>query len=357
VSNPIFDPENLMDQAEREHALNGISELILPVRRRPGMPDFYEKLEEALREQDLLEIAEYRMVKEGFVRLSRPSKLKLPLAALVKHRPHLPALFREISFWRRDFPDLAVEAALRQFYRELTADPALTRSCFEVLAYLLRYKDKLRGLLPRQVPHSESTKLIGRESLLLRLFNAWRGEAGSWEHFFRFFELLERPVEFRFYAPVCRFDSAELNGFHGILTEDSATRFRFMGNAGTLIVENLETFHAEAALSRDRLVIWGCGWKVLLLRRLCGEWPRPIIYWGDIDKEGYEIYGKLKEQIPDLKSTLMDRKTIESHIHASIAKPPFFGPFRSAADLQSEYQYVSEHGLCIEQEKIHHRPY
>lgn len=69
-----------------------------------------------------------------------------------------------------------------------------------------------------------------------------------------------------------------------------------------------------------------CGWKVLLLRRLRDEWPLPIIYWGDIDKEGYEIYGKLKGQIPDLKSTRMDRKTIDSHIHASITKPPFSAP-------------------------------
>ncbi|NJL24045.1 MAG: hypothetical protein HC902_01905 [Calothrix sp. SM1_5_4] len=167
---------------------------------------------------------------------------------------------------------------------------------------------------------------------------------------------MERPVEFRFYAPICVYMGTRLTDFHSVLSQDLAERYAFTELAGTLIVENLETFHVEAAGSRDRLVLWGGGWKAVLLRSLECVLPRPILYWGDIDKEGYEIYGQLKSFVTDISPTLMDRPTIEGHLDFAIQKEPFFGPFRSAYELQAEYQEISQRGICIEQEKIHLRP-
>src|SRR5206468_3268067 len=111
---------------------------------------------------------------------------------------------------------------------------------------------------------------------------------------------------------------AHLTTFNGLLSEDWAAEYQFDGPAGTLIVENLETFYSEVAKCKDRLVLWGSGWKAALLRTLHHRLPRPVLYWGDIDKEGYEIYGHLKSFILDLQPLLMDRKTIESHIPFSV---------------------------------------
>lgn len=357
MSDLLIDVEVLLDQAERELIVDGKAEFEFPVRRRPGVESFYERLEAELRTQTLFSVSDYRSVKEGYARVSRPARLRLTAEALYSRRPHLRALAREVDSWRREFTALGVESALRSSYRDMTGDSALTRACFEVLKYLLDNTDVIKGLLPRQVQHSESTKLIGRESLLLRLFGAWRGEAATWPQFFRYFELLERPVEFRFYAPVCSYMGIRLTDFHSVLSQDLADRYSFTGLSGTLIVENLETFHVEAVSSRDRLVIWGGGWKAVLLRSLERIFPRPILYWGDIDKEGYEIFGQLKAYVTDIRPTLMDRSTIESHLGYAIQKEAFFGPFRCAYELQAEYQDTCQRGICIEQEKIHLRPY
>lgn len=353
----VLDIDVYLESAEHDLLVEGRSEFLYPVRRKSGLADFYERLESDLRNQDLLTVADYRVVKEGWAKISRPSLLRMDRATLVRHRPHLVLLEQEAAKWRREFHDLGADTVIRRAYKEVFKDPLLTRACFEVLSYLLQHRADVRGLLPRQVQHSNSTKLIGKESLLLRLFGIWRSEPATWKEFYRFFELEDRPAEFRFFAPRCLCQTYPLTAFNGILSKDSAPVYDFTGLAGTLIVENLETFHSEAAKSRDRLVIWGGGWKATLLRDIHARFPRPILYWGDIDKEGYEIFGNLKGSITDLQATLMDRATIDSYRHLAVKRDPYLGPFQSVTDLQDEYQDVCRSGLCIEQEKIHARPY
>lgn len=346
----------MLDTAEREHMVEGKREFEFAVRRPSGFKTFYEDLEKELQIQSLFSVCAYRTVKEGYVRVSRPSRLKLTLEALIRRRPHLPSLVKEIEKWRGEFRDLKVDEALHSSYAELTADPHLTRSCFEVLRYLLNNQGAIKGLLPRQVQHAESTKLIRREPLLLRLFAIFRGEPATWPQFLRYFELLERPVEFRFHAPFCVYQKAKLSDFHSVVSQELVNRYDFSNLSGTLIVENLETFFVQAAQNTRRLLLWGSGWKAVLIRHFEHALPRPLVYWGDIDKEGYEIYGQLKSYIPDLKSTLMDYVVIENHMNYAIRKERYFGPYQLAFELQAEYQHVCEQGLCIEQEKIHLQP-
>ncbi len=351
-----IDTERLLDEAERDWVLDGTAFFKFPIRRKPGFEDFYEILERELREFQWLKVAEFRTVKEGFVRVSRPSVLQLKQEDLCLQRPYLRALVEEVRKWQAEFADLGINSALRVAYKEFTADPQLSRSCLEVMNYLIRHRDEVRDLLPRQVQHANSTKLIGKESLLLRLFGIWRGETATWRDFFRFFELQDKPVEFRFFASRCSFKKAELTSFHGLIALDWAQDYDFSGLDGTLIIENLESFYAEIPHSQNRLLIWGSGWKAISLKRLTRLLPKPILYWGDIDKEGYEIYGLLKSHIPDIKAVLMDQTIIDRFVHLAIPREKYFGPFRSAGDLQHEYQDVCQRGICIEQEKVHDHP-
>lgn len=74
--------------------------------------------------------------------------------------------------------------------------------------------------------------------------------------------------------------------------------------------------------------------------------------WGDIDKEGYEIFGYLKKVFPHLKSVLMKQEVIENNKHLHQRKEIYIGPFRAVEGLQLEYEFVSRHGIQIEQEQI-----
>jgi len=279
--------------------------------------------------------------------------MRISNESLLRKRPHLHALAAEIGNWRSEFTDLPVDDLLRTTFKDALADPALTRSCLEIMHHLLAHRAEVEGLLPRQVQHSNSTKLICMEPLLLRLFSLWRRESATWAEFLRFFGLVDKPVEFRFFTTSCRCQGHELRNFHGIISTDTIQEYDFSSLGETLIVENLQTFHAEvAAASSNRMIIWGGGWKVAVLRRMHEKLPRPIRYWGDIDKEGYEIFGHLKSAIPDLQPINMDQQTMLNHLRFAIQRDKFFGPFRDVHDLQEIYQQVCQQGICIEQEKI-----
>jgi hypothetical protein len=353
----LLDSEGFIETAEKSLLLEGKSEFFFSVRRKSNISNFYDLLEKELRAQILFTVSEYRVVKEGWTKISRPAVLRIDRATLIKQKPHLTALEREISRWRIDFSSIGASQIITIAYKDVVADPALTNACLEVLLYLINNREIIKGLLPRQVQHKQSTKLIGQEPLLLKMFGIWRQAPAHWADFFRFFELTSRSVEFRFFAPNCLCQSAKLSHFHGVLSHDWHNDFKFDELRGTLIVENLETFHSESARSQDRLIIWGGGWRVILLRTFQKNLPRPILYWGDIDKEGYEIYGTLKGYISDLQTTLMAKTTIDKHVQLATTKEPFFGPFREVQGLQEEYQEVCRRGLCIEQEKIHDLPY
>jgi hypothetical protein len=206
--------------------------------------------------------------------------------------------------------------------------------------------------LPRQIPHGQSTKLVGKQALLLRLFSYWRDQPSQWSDFYDWFGLIDQPPEFRIFAPTCLVQNNRLREFQGLLAKDWADDFEFSGLSGTLIVENLETFHALAKLSRATLVVWGGGWKAAHLRPLLPCLPRPIYYWGDIDKEGYEIFGLLKSADAGIHFALMDFTAIEKYRSIHQRKEISLGPYRSVAGLQAEYEYVARRGIQIEQEQM-----
>jgi hypothetical protein len=135
-------------------------------------------------------------------------------------------------------------------------------------------------------------------------------------------------------------------------TEQFFMDYDFTCLQGTLIIENHESFYRSLKNSKNTLIIWGSGWKASRLKHLHSLFPKPIFYWGDLDKEGYEIYGYIKKFIPDLNSIFMDLITLNAHPHLSQKKTKFFGPYRQVYELQKAYEWVCSHGLQIEQEQL-----
>jgi hypothetical protein len=282
-----LDVSAYLDQAERDFLISGKVEFVYPVRRGTGDTKFYEELDRELRGQDIIRVHSLREVKEAFTWISRPAALTVDLATLLKKRPHLSLWRGEIETLTQTFDFLDVRAFLESQGAEVISDLVLLRSCLEVLSYLVNHREKVTGLLPRQLPHGQSTKLIGRENLLLRLFSFWREGSATWRDFYVYFELLDKPLEFRFFAPLCTCQNHSLTQFHGLLAKDWASDYEFSKLGGSLIVENL--------MSQDIL----------------------------------ERYRSIQQK-----------------------KDIFLGPFRSVPGLQSEYEFVSRHGIQIEQEQM-----
>jgi hypothetical protein len=80
----------------------------------------------------------------------------------------------------------------------------------------------------------------------------------------------------------------------------------------------------------------------------------PIIYWGDIDVEGFEILSALRAVFPHTGSLMMDEQTVQHFLSLggpgsgrSPLEPPFLAPAERAAFLVCRSK-----NLRIEQERL-----
>jgi hypothetical protein len=74
------------------------------------------------------------------------------------------------------------------------------------------------------------------------------------------------------------------------------------------IVENKITTLAFPNI-KDSIVIFGSGYKVGVLKNTKWLQEKEIVYWGDIDADGFAILSQIRGYFPHLKSMLMDKQT------------------------------------------------
>jgi hypothetical protein len=79
-----------------------------------------------------------------------------------------------------------------------------------------------------------------------------------------------------------------------------------------LIIEN-EISYLSVDVPEDGVVIWGKGFQVDGVGRLCWLAEADILYWGDIDTHGFAILDRLRAWLPQARSALMDRETLLAH--------------------------------------------
>ena len=125
------------------------------------------------------------------------------------------------------------------------------------------------------------------------------------------------------------------------------------------IIENKVTFLSFFNVV-DSIVIFGSGYKVSLLKS--AEWlkNKEIIYWGDIDEDGFAILSNLRSYLPQTKSILMDTKTIERFSHLKVEYDKKSSTKENLSNLTKEeklaYQRVKNDfygkNFRLEQERI-----
>jgi hypothetical protein len=100
-------------------------------------------------------------------------------------------------------------------------------------------------------------------------------------------------------------------------------------------------------------LIRGHGKAIAAGRFLTAVFQGPVYYWGDIDKDGYEIFACVRELFPRAISVLMDDLTLQKYT-SLIQSLPQAEPSLSnlPADLRAVYERVCREGIRIEQEKI-----
>ncbi len=120
-----------------------------------------------------------------------------------------------------------------------------------------------------------------------------------------------------------------------------------------VIVENLMTFLTLPAGCGDA-VIFGKGFQVHVLAQNESLHDAALLYWGDLDAQGFMILSQLRSIFSHTQSRLMDRATYESHKSYVVDGQPC--PAESLPGLTREeaalFTYLRDHNDRLEQEHI-----
>jgi len=126
-------------------------------------------------------------------------------------------------------------------------------------------------------------------------------------------------------------------------------------NATVFIVENRLNLLTLPPFKRG-IAIRGEGSAVTRLGKL--EWlhDNRVIYWGDVDVEGFGILSSLRKLFPagDVQSLMMDRDTVRRHAAFAIQAQSraTLEPARLTDEERAAFLQCAEHSQRLEQEKI-----
>ncbi len=222
--------------------------------------------------------------------LGRESEYAGFLAEAGRVLARLPAL----EGWIRERP--------LRFLRHLGEWDGLARVCEHFLSH------PRPGCYLRQLPIPVHTKFIEEhrgilQALLDRLLppSAVDPDAPDFEGRY-FLKSPERLVRLRFLDP-----TLAVGGLEDLAVPLSRFEALTVCCRTVFVVENLMTFLAFPGVA-GAVCVWGSGFQAA---RLGGAaWLRGprVLYWGDIDRAGFEILAGLRRALPRTESMLMDRE-------------------------------------------------
>ena len=118
------------------------------------------------------------------------------------------------------------------------------------------------------------------------------------------------------------------------------------------IVENKVNFLTFPPVSNS-IVIWGQGYGVVATQNSELLKSVDLIYWGDIDAQGFEILSQFRSYFAHVKSLLMDKATFDKYFENDLGTPSKINvELNLTSEEKALYQYIKVNNYRLEQEKI-----
>lgn len=122
-----------------------------------------------------------------------------------------------------------------------------------------------------------------------------------------------------------------------------------------LIVENKTTLYTTLTLPRmeKTIAIFGSGYSVYNLKS--AEWFKvlELLYWGDIDVQGFEILSQFRGYFPKTKSILMDKQTFDRFFENDLGTTSNISTDLNLTESEQKlYDLLKANNWRLEQEKI-----
>lgn len=123
-----------------------------------------------------------------------------------------------------------------------------------------------------------------------------------------------------------------------------------------IIVENKTNLHTIALTlpsMKNTIVIFGSGFKIENLKN--AEWlsTAKILYWGDLDVQGFEILSQMRSYFPLTKSFLMDETTFDKFFENDNGTLSNINSLLNLTEKEMNiYKKIKKNNWRLEQEKI-----
>ena len=122
-----------------------------------------------------------------------------------------------------------------------------------------------------------------------------------------------------------------------------------------LVVENKTTLYTTLTLPKMErtIAIFGSGFSVHNLKK--AQWLSNVelVYWGDIDVQGFEILSQFRSYFPHAQSLLMDKATFEKFFENDTGTPTSILTKLNLTDEEQQlYDMLKVNNWRLEQEKI-----
>jgi hypothetical protein len=122
-----------------------------------------------------------------------------------------------------------------------------------------------------------------------------------------------------------------------------------------LIVENKTNLYTTLTLPKmeNTIAIFGSGYSVNNLKSAFWFNDIELLYWGDIDVQGFEILSQFRSYFPNTKSILMDQTTFELFFEDDLGTPTNITTRLNLNDSEQKlYELLKSNNWRLEQEKI-----
>jgi hypothetical protein len=122
-----------------------------------------------------------------------------------------------------------------------------------------------------------------------------------------------------------------------------------------IVLENKTTFYTALTLPKmnKTIALFGSGFSVYNLKNVHWFENKELLYWGDIDAQGFQILSQFRSYFPQAKSILMDIQTFEKFFENDYGTSTnIFSQLNLTEEEQQLYDILRTNNWRLEQEKI-----
>jgi len=198
----------------------------------------------------------------------------------------------------------------------------------------------------------ERNKSIIRELLDVLISEHVKGEEKEFENRFNLkyaepqirFKVLDKTISDRFFS-----------GIDDIAIPVSQFEKLNLPIKKVLVVENKTTLYTTLTLPKmnGTIAIFGSGFSVFNLKNVRWFDNLKLLYWGDIDVQGFEILSQFRNYFPQTRSVLMDKQTFDNFFEDDNGTPTNISTrLNLTIEEQQLYYVLKTNNWRLEQEKI-----